>query len=143
MKYTLAEVLAIAKGQRAVLWCILGNIVCFLFFMAIGAVLPEEIAGFVVLPFFLGFIALVIAQIAFIYRLSCALRKGIPVLWTIGVLIPVLSLVIMLVLSSEATRAIRAEGFKVGLMGADTDEIEARLATQPTPQSGGGDFTGA
>jgi len=106
--YSLHDTLKIAKAQKGVLWCILGNFVCiFIPFVFIVA-----------LPF----------QIYYIYKLASSLKAGTPVLWVLGMFVPLLSLILLLILSSRATAALRAAGFKVGLMGARTKEIETRIA---------------
>jgi hypothetical protein len=103
----LREVLAVAKAQKGVLWCVLANLACIAF--------PP--LYLVVLPF----------QLYFIYKLASALKSKVPILWVLGMFLPLLSLILLLILSQGATRAIQAAGFKVGLMGAKVSEIENGL----------------
>jgi hypothetical protein len=104
----LREVLAVAKAQKGVLWCVLANLACFAF-------PPLYLA---VLPF----------QLYFIYKLASALKSKVPILWVLGMFVPLLSLILLLVLSQGATKAIQSAGFKVGLMGAKVSEIEHKLS---------------
>jgi len=108
--YSLDETLQIAKAQKGVIWCILGNLICIL----------VPFAFLVALPF----------QMYYIYRLASSLRAGLPVLWLLGMFVPLLSLILLLILSSRSTAAIRAAGFRVGLMGAKIREIEAGIGEQ-------------
>jgi len=109
----------IAQWQKYVLYCILGNLAC----MAV--------------PFL--FLIMVPMQLYCVYRLARAL--GFPgayvVLYLIGMFLPLVSLLLLLVLSQRATGAIRAAGFSVGFMGANLKEIQASAAECPplTPPS--------
>jgi len=112
--YSLKEILEIAKAQKGVLWCIVANFL-FLFFS-----LKIPYIGLVVLPF----------QIYYIYKLATVLLAEWPGLWVVGMFIPVLNLILLLILSGRATKAIRGHGFKIGLMGANIEEIENRIRTK-------------
>jgi len=66
-----------------------------------------------------------------IYRLASALKESRPWVWVLGVFcLSCLGLLLLLMLSSRATKTIQAAGFKVGLMGADLQAIEAALMTR-------------
>lgn len=105
-EYTLDETIAAAKAQKGILWCILGNVAGVLFYW------PILVA---VLPF----------QIYFVYKLAISLRMVAPLVWCIAMFIPLVSLLLLLVLSQRATKAIRQKGVKVGLMGARIADLEA------------------
>lgn len=97
------DTLDIAKAQKGVLYCVLANIVLLFF--------PPLVLF--VIPF----------QLYFVYRLATALRLDYPLLWAIGMFFPIISLILLLILSQKATAAIRAAGFHVGLMGANLKDI--------------------
>jgi hypothetical protein len=111
----LQQLLRIAKSQRGVLLCILGSII--MFFLPLAVV--QGIAFLVILPF----------QLVFVYKLASSLKAAVPLVWTLCMFIPLLSLVLLLILSQRATRALQGAGFKVGLLGAKVSDIEARLAS--------------
>jgi len=121
MDFTMTETLAIAKGQKGILWCILANILLFVLIVLLGPTMRL---------LFLGIIPL---QLYFIYKLASALKSGAPVLWMIGMFFPLISLILLLILTDRATKAIRAAGFRVGLMGATISDIEAAISAGPPP----------
>ena len=104
----LKKILNIAKAQKAVLWCVLANLICFLI----------PFAFLLVLPF----------QLIFIYRLAQSLNMDSPIVYVMGAFLPLISLLILLYLSQKATRKIKAAGFKVGLMGTKLSQIETTLS---------------
>lgn len=97
---------SIAKAQKGILWCILANLV--------GLVIP--FLFLVVLPF----------QLYYIYKLAESLECGPPILWCIGMFIPLVSLILLLILSQKATTRLKDSGCKVGLMGANLDEVREK-----------------
>jgi hypothetical protein len=101
------RILKIAKAQKSILWCILCNLICLF------------------IPLF--YLIVIPVQIYFVYQLAAALEVGVPILWAAGMLVPLLSLILLLILSQRATNEIRNAGFNVGLMGANLREIEERL----------------
>ncbi len=113
--YSLEETLRIAKAQKGILWCILASLIC-IFFLRFGLL--------ILLPI----------QIYYVYKLASSLRAGLPALWVLGMLVPLLSLILLMVLSSRATGAIRTSGFRVGLMGAKIREITDKMRFTTEPQ---------
>ncbi len=99
----------IAIGQRLLILAIVVNIVSIILSRSV-----DPLIGFVVA---LG--GLVVAIIGMIRATSglgfSSLRK---VLYVIGLFIPLVSLILMAVVSSEATKVLRANGYKVGFFGA-------------------------
>jgi hypothetical protein len=77
------------------------------------------------LPILLGLAAFAAAcgLVVFGYRLAKALELPVPVLWAIGVVIPVLNLIVLLILSRTAQAACRKHGVKVGLVGPDEADL--------------------
>jgi len=100
------QTLNIAKAQKGILWCILANFLCY--FIPFGFL--------IVLPF----------QIYYIYKLAQELECNTPILWCIGMLIPLFSLILLFILSQKATGHLQREGFKIGLMGANLDKVRAK-----------------
>jgi hypothetical protein len=128
---SLYEILAIAKAQKGILWCILAAILPFIFItlavVSIGQVSPET-ADLVMSGLIITLSLIIMSfEIYFVYKLAVAL-KSVPILWVLGMFIPCIGFILLSILSSMATKSIQMAGFKVGLMGANISEIEARLS---------------
>src|SRR5690348_16176609 len=77
----LAELVEVAKAQKAVLWCVLGNLTCLL---------PPVflLLSFIFFPYYVS-------------KLASALKCKAPALWAAGMFVPILSLILLVVLSQE------------------------------------------
>jgi len=109
MEYTNAEVVAIAKKQKAIIWLILASLAAFVF--------PP------------AWIVIAVVQILFVFQLVKALKLSAAWVWCIGMIIPLVSLLLLLVLNGKATTAIKGKGVRVGLMGADKAQLEKLAVT--------------
>jgi hypothetical protein len=77
----------------------------------------------------IGVLAVAIFQVIYVYRLASSLEKGIPILWVLGILfLSCIGLILLLVLSSKATKQLREAGFKVGLLGGNPKDVERRMS---------------
>jgi hypothetical protein len=108
------DVLAIAKAQKGILWCVAGAILIVVLGLSIS-----QLFNLLGLP-------LIIVEIYFAYKLLIAFKSKYWILWLIGMLIPYFSLILLLVLNERATKVIRAQGYKVSLMGARLADIKAK-----------------
>jgi len=132
----LERLLKIAKAQRGVNIGILLIFLCYVLIFMGGIVTPAGPGGMpsatmaiVPLVALFGLLAVMIMQIIYVYRLASALQCGPPILWVLGVFfLSCIGLILLLVLSSKATKAIKAGGFKVGLLGGNPKEIERAMA---------------
>jgi uncharacterized membrane protein YhaH (DUF805 family) len=66
----------------------------------------------------LSVVALALSLVA-TFRLASGMgySRGVKILLTLAMLVPVVSLVVLLTLSSRATRRLRDAGYKIGLLG--------------------------
>ncbi len=103
----------IAQWQKNVLYCFIANLLCL------------------AMP--LLFLVMVPVQLYCSFRMARALGfSGVSVaLFLIGMFLPLVSLILLVILTQNATRAIRSAGFNVGLMGADLKEIMAKAVECP------------
>jgi len=108
----------VARGQRRVLWLILiGLLVSVPPVILVGRASPREfdeamnLAGLVSL----GFAA---AQLYALWTLSKALRSSAPWLYCLLAFVPCISMLSLLYLNQSATNLLKANGIKVGFMGA-------------------------
>ena len=109
------DVLTVAKAQKGILWCVIAAIVIYFLGFAVA-----QAFNILTLP-------LAVVEIYFAYKLLVALKSRYWVLWLIGMMIPILSIILLLVLNDRATKSIRAQGYKVGLMGAHLEEIKTKI----------------
>ncbi len=98
-------VISVGKSQRAIMWVILASI--------IGLFIPFA-------PIVTGILCVV-----FLYKMAKALKMSTAscVLLAIGAFIPIVGLIILLVVNSKATKLIRDNGIRVGLMGANRGDL--------------------
>ena len=134
---TRAETLQVAKAQKGVLWCVALNILLSISSRVINAPAPDdpEQVGAAIGLAMLGvqvlyFCVLIPVMLYFVYRLATALHSRAAWLWCITMIFPCVNLILLLVLSSRATKAIRAQGVKVGLMGAKLADLQQPSAEE-------------
>jgi hypothetical protein len=125
----LERLLKVAKAQRGVIIGILLSLLCYaiLGFDALSPSSPDS-ASWLPLLASLGLIVVVVFQVICVYRLASALNCGAPIGWVLGVMfLSCIGLLLLLSLSSKATKQLKAAGFKVGLLGGDPREIERAM----------------
>ncbi len=108
---SMEDLRAVAFYQRGVIFCILG------YFVAIAAqfALPAEL----VFLLGLGVLAVVLAGAVFVFLLAIKVYGvGLGILFGILTLIPLIGLVVLLIINGKATKVLRQNGIKVGLLGA-------------------------
>jgi len=118
---TPVEVLKVATAQKGVLASVLLGVAVHAFTWM------EEIA-------LVGVALVVLLPVSLLstYRLATTLRLAAPVLYSAAMFFPCLSLLVLFLLSDEASKALRAHGFRVGLLGADTSAIKERIDGEGT-----------
>jgi hypothetical protein len=98
----------IADGQRMIIFAILLNIAT-----AIVVTTVAEIFGLI------GIGAVVLAIIGLLNVASgLGYSTGVKVLLIVLVFVPIASLLMLVIVNGKATEALKAHGFKVGLLGA-------------------------
>ena len=129
----LTRLLQIAKAQRGVNIGILLAIVGYVMLGMSGGLTsstgdpPSGARAGLLIMSALGLLVVAGFQVVFVYRLASALKCGPPILWVLGMFLSCIGLIILLVLSSKATKELRAAGFKVGLLGGSPREIQAAM----------------
>lgn len=108
-KFTDAEILEIAKEQKAVIWIIVASLVTVFFPLAA--------------------IATGILSSVFIYRFARAVGSSVAWLYGLFGLVPLLGILGLLTINSRAMAALTGRGLRVGFFGVDTNEL-AQLAAQ-------------
>lgn len=99
----------VAMGQRLMILAIVVNIVAYVLSNAV-----DPIVGLLV-----GIGGLVLALVGVI-RATSGLGFSTPrkAIYVIGLFIPVVSIIVLAAVSAEATKVLRANGYKVGFFGA-------------------------
>jgi hypothetical protein len=129
----LARLLKIAQAQRGVNMAILLTFGSYAVLLLGGFMAPAGRAGatpaFALLPLagLLGLLTALVLQIIYVYRLASSLQHT-AILWVLGVIfLSCIGLILLLILSSKATKELRKAGFKVGLLGGNPKEIKQRM----------------
>ena len=104
-QYTDPEIREIGNKQKAILWTFLASI-------ALSYVSYGQIAAAII-------------SVIFIYQLAAALKSRVAWLYVILAFVPLVSLIALLVINSQATKVLKARGLKVGLMGASSSALSA------------------
>lgn len=114
--YTREDLRSLARYQKGLLVCIALYVIGLL----IDLVMPPGIRGFVGL----GVFAVVLAGTAIVFLLATkAYSPAVGILWGVLVLIPCVGLLVLLTINGKATRLLKQNGIRVGLMGAKLSEI--------------------
>lgn len=113
------DLLAVAERQRGLLWLILIGVVLYTTMLFFAMTSP--IVGMAVVAVFLLFQILCLVQIV---RLMAAMRMSIltRIAYVVMLFIPLVSFVVLLVISGQATSVLRAAGARVGLLGVPKDD---------------------
>lgn len=106
----------IAKGQKGVIFCILGYIAL----MAAQFVLPPDLRP----VFFLAALAVSVTAVAHVFILSLALYgTGAGIALGVMTLVPLVGLFVLLLVNGKATSVLKRHGIKVGLLGARMSDL--------------------
>jgi hypothetical protein len=131
----LDRLLKVAKAQRGVNICILLSILCYAVLFIGAGTAPEAGAGppaastaVLAVAGLAGVLVVAVLQIIYVYRLAASLGSGVPIVWVLGIVfLSCIGLILLLVLSSKATKQLREAGFQVGLLGGNPKDVEARM----------------
>ncbi len=128
------EILEIAKQQKTILWFIPISILSILVYLVAVAMGPEIASAIPITIATATAIAIGVISLIFVYQLALALKEPAPLLYVALAMIPCISTIAILILNGRATSALKAQGIRVGLMGArkeDLDKINANTAIAP------------
>ncbi len=115
-EWTVQELLEVGTRQKQIMWLILLSLVTM----------------------FIPFATIVtgIIQIYFIFRLAEAVRSSAAWVYIILAFIPLIGLLGLLHINAKATKALQANGIKVGLMGAKSSDLERMKTLDEDAMSG-------
>lgn len=99
----------VATGQRLMILAIVVNIIAYIMSRAAG-----PMVGLLV-----GIVGVIVAIVGMV-RATGGLGYSTPrrVLYVIGLFIPVIALIVLAMVSAEATKTLKANGYQVGFFGA-------------------------
>jgi len=110
--YTVQEILVIAKKQKVLIWFVVASVVTWAA-PAVGQIV-------------VGLIGLV-----FVYQLASALKSSVAWLFALLMIIPAVNTIILLVLNSKATKALRSAHVRVGWLGAISSDLSDLIRAAP------------
>lgn len=115
------DIETVALAQKRVLWCELYN----LFYAATAWIpLSPNIPRIILLISLIEIVLVIIASLYAVYKLAVILDSRVAILYSIGMIFPIVSLVILSLLSQKATKFLQAEGLRVGFMGVSKKNLE-------------------
>ena len=117
----------VASNHRAMNLCLLLSIVAYVIYLFLAGGLQEDGNKAALGMLFLGFAFFGVGLFVFwcikVYKLADALQAGPAFLWLLGMFVPCLSYVFVLILSQKAGNFLKANGVKVGFLGADSNTL--------------------
>jgi hypothetical protein len=118
--YTDTEIIDVAKCQKRVNWLVVWYFIACFAVGFISAIVPQ-ISDLIIT---LTQIAFVILAAFVIYELAVALKSSNPWVWVLVILIPCGGIIALLILSARASRALKTRGIRIGLMGANNNDLK-------------------
>lgn len=115
------DLVKIAKGQKALLYCVLANILALVTLVGLGAANSSILAIFGNLIYF----GMWIASMVFFARLALATGHHIVtvVIACIAMIIPLVGLLVLLSVNGKASMLLKMGGARVGLLGVSAREM--------------------
>jgi hypothetical protein len=113
----------VAMSQKAIIYCILGEVCTIPLRFAMNAMMPEAqlVAALLLLAFYL---VVGITAAVFIFMMAVKVYStGVGVLLGILTLIPCIGLIVLLIINAKATSIMRQNGVRVGLLGANMSDL--------------------
>jgi len=116
--FTVDQLREIARGQNLLMWAVAANIA--------GNVTLRVLSDqglLIILPIAVAILAFMFYSLS---RLTSAMRYSTVaiVFLCLAMFIPCVSLIILVILSGQASKVLKAAGVRVGLMGARADDIK-------------------
>ncbi len=123
--YSREEIRQIAKYQSLVCWLFFSSLILlFSSALLIGA-FPRNLVAIARLVLFVFFLV-------YYYKLGKALKLPRFFLYIIGFFIPLVNLLVILTLLGRATKILKAQQIRVGLMGANQKDLKKYLGEMPS-----------
>ena len=107
---------SVATYQKGILLCILA----YLLLVVLQFALPPDVRFFLLL----AAAALTITATVFVFLLATKVYStGLGILLAILTLIPCIGLIVLLIINGKATAVLKAQGIRVGLLGANMSDL--------------------
>lgn len=118
------DLLKLAKAQRALLWCVLGQIGLMALLMSLGA-WPQAYAHFGGAFVALLWVAVSITSVVMVVRVALAYgyHPALAVLGALATVVGCIGLLILLLLNQRINTTLKAAGCKIGLLGVSPQEM--------------------
>jgi hypothetical protein len=113
---TREDVKSVATYQKVILLCILALLLAYVVMVAV----PVELKPLFALPLF----GIKCAATVFVFLLALKLYStALGIVFGILTLLPCVGLIVLLIINAKATATLRANGIKVGLLGARWSDL--------------------
>lgn len=114
---TKEDLRSVARYQRTIMLCILG----YLCAIPLQFILPRELVLIVALVV----LGAAVTGTVFVFLLSAKVYGTVQgIFFALFTLVPCLGLLVLLLINSKATNVLKANGIKVGLLGANPADIQ-------------------
>ena len=125
--FTKEDIRFVARDQRII--CLI--FLCFLIIMVAGFCagvlqLPESHPIFTIMNVLE--ICIRIAALIFVYRLASSMKVARPWMYVIGMFFPWINLLVLAFLIPRATKVLRANNIRVGLLGYNKEDLSNYLS---------------
>jgi hypothetical protein len=122
-----AQILAIAAAQKLLIAAILVGLLVQIAGPQVSRSLQlavPEVGELFRVGSGLAFLSSIVLQIVAVARLSSALKEGAgAIVYTLGQCVPCLGLILLVLINNRATTALKDAGIRVGLMGANAQDL--------------------
>jgi hypothetical protein len=116
------EAVFVAKEYRSLV-LLVGAQMVFGVVLQILAASGSVVAAMIALMLLLACLALAVAMAVTVYRLMGVLG-GVPALWAVGMFVPLLNILLLLIISSQAQTWCKERGIQVGFLGPTPESIQ-------------------
>lgn len=122
--YSKDSIIQVAAGQKGIMFAILLYIICII---ASAVCRAGDVDGLNALFTVIGLIISPLLAWFFIFKLSTGLGSGVvmAVIYCVLVSIPIIGLLVLISLNTRATKRLRGAGIHVGLMGANSRDLDS------------------
>ncbi|MCE5200038.1 MAG: hypothetical protein ABFD54_17050 [Armatimonadota bacterium] len=129
LAWTPDEVRDVARYQKYLIWLIFFQIISIFLLIATGvgskaSPASKVLATFIPLAIMAARIALSVLSIYGVYKMAKALRNGMALVYAVAMLLPLIGLLALLHINSLATNVLQSNGVRVGVFGADEDDLQ-------------------
>ncbi len=132
---TRSQIGDVATNQKVIIWLIAVNLVLVLTIPLASTMLlsDKQVVNFILSVFPLLLILTGILYAIFVHRLATSLNMVPAIAWVFLSMLPYVGVIALLIVNGKATRFLRSKSIRVGLMGADSDDVNRAMYSRLPP----------